>query len=700
MPTVLLAGVRPGLVAALRGRAGDLDVLTVEVDECLAALHDPGRAVVAVVLGSGAARPVTLAQSVYRADRSVPVLIVPDPEHRSEVEQALSLSPYVAGESRCLDPDLRDAELAEAIVGVAERARRRRSHRAVIERVREMTVVMPSTVTASQYLGQLLEHAPIGVLITDEHLVVRGWNPMATKIFGRRHDDAVGARFDALFPDVEHDRLAGVVAQVCDSDESVTVVVDRARSDGSAQHVELTAAAVEAGVPNLGCLVLVQDVTERISNQRDLAARAREANLAADVGLAVTGAAPLDRKLQRCAEAVVEHLDAAFARIWLLDEDQGVLVLRASAGLYTHLDGEHSRIPVGAYKIGRIASSRRPHLTNDVPNDPHVSDREWARREGMVAFAGYPLVVNDELVGVLALFARHELAGATLRALRSISDAVAVAIDQDRANRRVLDLLDREQAARAEAEAAADRHAHLARTLQQSLLPPSLPEIAGLEVAAAYHWAGDGSVIGGDFYDVFPIADGSWCAVIGDVTGKGVEAAALTALARYTLRAAALDAIGPAELLTTLNRALLGFDESDRFCTVAVAAVAPDEDTARLALAGHPPPVVLRGGSGGDEPLELVGEFRPPVGIFPDVSYTELAVALPVGDTLVLYTDGVTEARSPSGSFRPELLTEVLATLAGVCAPKVVEGLASAVLRFEGGVPRDDLAVLAVRRTE
>jgi GAF domain-containing protein len=104
--------------------------------------------------------------------------------------------------------------------------------------------------------------------------------------------------------------------------------------------------------------------------------------------------------LQRSAEAIVRHLDAAFARIWTLDERQNILELQASAGLYTRLDGEHARVAVGNLKIGRIAQERRPHLTNDVQNDEHISHPEWAKQEGMVAFAGYPLVVEGRLVAL------------------------------------------------------------------------------------------------------------------------------------------------------------------------------------------------------------------------------------------------------------------------------------------------------------
>ena len=141
--------------------------------------------------------------------------------------------------------------------------------------------------------------------------------------------------------------------------------------------------------------------------------------------------------LQRCAEGLVEHLDAAFARIWTLNQQDNVLELRASAGMYTHLDGPHSRVPVGKYKIGLIAQERKPHLTNAVVGDPRVSDQEWARREGMVAFAGYPLVVDDRLVGVMAMFARQTLSEATLEAMASVADEIAVGIERKTAQERL-----------------------------------------------------------------------------------------------------------------------------------------------------------------------------------------------------------------------------------------------------------------------
>ncbi len=165
--------------------------------------------------------------------------------------------------------------------------------------------------------------------------------------------------------------------------------------------------------------------------------RASQAALVADIGVALNREGDLETILAGCTAAVVDHLQVAFARIWTYEPEGQVLVLRASSGLYTHLDGGHARVPLGAFKIGRIAQERRPHLTNDVPHDPRVSDHEWARREGMVAFAGYPLEVENRLVGVLAMFSREPLAEDTLEALASVAGIVAQGIERIRARQEI-----------------------------------------------------------------------------------------------------------------------------------------------------------------------------------------------------------------------------------------------------------------------
>ena len=137
----------------------------------------------------------------------------------------------------------------------------------------------------------------------------------------------------------------------------------------------------------------------------------------------------ISESLSRCVDALVRHLDAALARIWMLNESEGVLELRASAGLYTHIDGAHGRIRMGELKIGLIAQERRPHLTNAVIGDPRVPNQEWAMREGLVSFAGYPLLAEDRLLGVVGVFARRPLSELILQAMGSVALRIAYTID-------------------------------------------------------------------------------------------------------------------------------------------------------------------------------------------------------------------------------------------------------------------------------
>jgi len=183
--------------------------------------------------------------------------------------------------------------------------------------------------------------------------------------------------------------------------------------------------------PN-GISVYFHNINERKRDEQLLIERERLATLNSELSLALIQSASLSGILQSCTEVIVKHMDAAFARIWTLNDEENILELRASAGIYTHLDGEHSRIPVGKYKIGLIAEERKPHLTNSVAGDSRVSDQEWAKREGMVAFAGYPLIIGARLIGVVAMFARHPLGLDALKAIESAANIIALGIERKR----------------------------------------------------------------------------------------------------------------------------------------------------------------------------------------------------------------------------------------------------------------------------
>ena len=201
--------------------------------------------------------------------------------------------------------------------------------------------------------------------------------------------------------------------------------------DGHEFPIELSITRIEGAGPPLFTAYL-RDISARKQYEEELARGARLAVLRAQVGLALNRSDDLNEMLQACCQAIVDHLDASFARIWTLDETENMLHLRASAGLYTHLDGGHARVPVGQYKIGLIAQERRAHLTNDVQNDPRVGQPAWAKEQGLVAFAGYPLLVDGQLVGVMGMFAQHALSDEIMTSLSTVADAVALGVGRKR----------------------------------------------------------------------------------------------------------------------------------------------------------------------------------------------------------------------------------------------------------------------------
>lgn len=392
-----------------------------------------------------------------------------------------------------------------------------------------------------------------------------------------------------------------------------------------------------------------------------------------------------EETLARVARLAVPDI-ADTCTVYLADDDGVRLVVTA------HADPELDALLQNRAARGRPTTN--PLLlgilaTGEPVVLPDLSDESWAglaqdadeldvlRRLGIRSAMLVPLSTRERRIGILALtvstgdrrYRRTDLAF-----VEDLAGRAAVAIDNARA-----------QAARAE----------VVRTLQRSLLPHSLPLLPGLEVGARYHPVGGRSEVGGDFYDVFPLGRGRWGAAIGDVCGKGVMAAQLTALARYTVRTAARGEARPSGVLEVLNRSLLDHETGDRFCTIAQVFVDTGEEPVRvtMACAGHPLPLLV----------DAAGEVRPlgrpgtAVGLFASPTVFDDTHRLLPGESLVLYTDGLVEARSPDGTFADGLLEEVLHRTHGRPADAVAAAVEAAMLEFQGGHPRDDMAVLVIR---
>jgi phosphoserine phosphatase RsbU/P len=231
--------------------------------------------------------------------------------------------------------------------------------------------------------------------------------------------------------------------------------------------------------------------------------------------------------------------------------------------------------------------------------------------------------------------------------------------------------------------------------LQRSLLPQSIPEVPGLTAAVRFIAAGEGIEVGGDFYDFFHARRDRVAALIGDVCGKGPEAASVTALARHTLRAAAAYESRPSAVLGLLHRALRDARDDERFCTVAYCDFELREGGVRMVLScgGHPLPLVLHR-SGAVEPVGRLGTL---LGADVEPVLADVAVDLVPGELVVLYTDGVTEVRAGQQEvFGERDLAELLRRCAGMHPDGVAQRIQDAVLAAAGGRPRDDIAVLVI----
>ena len=261
--------------------------------------------------------------------------------------------------------------------------------------------------------------------------------------------------------------------------------------------------------------------------------------------------------------------------------------------------------------------------------------------------------------------------------------------------REVARLLELERDARVRAELAERAARSVSEVLQRSLLPPHLPVVPGIELGAAYRAGAEGTMVGGDFYDVFELGDGRWGVAIGDVRGKGAQAASVTALMRYTIRTAAVREESPAEVLKVLNRALLSDDaRTGDFCTAVYGVLDtshPDGPGLCLAVGGHPLPLLRT--ADGVRPVGAPGTL---LGAVADPRIADERVTLAPDDVLLLFTDGVIESRTPDGFFGTDRLAELLLDCAGLDA-EAIAGRVEAAVVHTSARSADDVAVLAVR---
>jgi serine phosphatase RsbU (regulator of sigma subunit) len=327
-----------------------------------------------------------------------------------------------------------------------------------------------------------------------------------------------------------------------------------------------------------------------------------------------------------------------------------------------------------------VIRTGRSELVADIPDEALVASISDPDQLAMLRTIGLRSLIVVPIVA----------AGRTLGALSLVSAESRRAFGE--ADLAIAEELGRRAGTAVENARLYQERTHIARTLQTGLLPPRLPAIPGWASAALYRPAGEENWVGGDFYDAFEIRDG-WMLVVGDVVGRGPEAAALTAVSRYTLRATGRLLGSPVAALEQLNRELLE-RPGTALCTVASVMLHEVEGGGAqvdVVSAGHPQPLLVRDGVA--QPIEAAGAL---LGAFDDERWEETTVDVAPGDILVLYTDGVLDARGPDGRFGEERLRAVLSGQR--TADDAVGAIDAALSAFQTGED-DDTAVLAVQRT-
>jgi PAS domain S-box-containing protein len=539
--------------------------------------------------------------------------------------------------------------------------------------------------------GSVFRASIDAVIIMGEDGRVRDWNPAAEQLLGYRREEAIGREVaELIIPGPLRSAHRHALARYLETGE--TTILER-RVEVSALHRDGSQFPVELSVtrlPSPGAALFaafVRDLKERSRTQRENLRLQERMAFLAQAGLVLDSSLEFDETLHRLAEMTVPGL-AQIAVIDLLEEGGliktaiAAAVDPAQARAVERMRREHPLGLDGSHPVARVLRSGRAILEPEMSAafQRQIAEGpehfELMRRLRYHSAIVVPLVARRRALGALSLlrlkdtdhYDENDLVLAEELARRA-----ALAVD----NARLFE---------------ATRN--LARTLQRSLLPHEFPPVPGVRVSGRYRAAAQGQEVGGDFYDVFTISDRRWGMAIGDVCGKGPEAASLTSLVRYTLRALAEP--DAADALRRLNERVMRDPPSlpEELVTVLFAAAWPSDDDllVELATAGHPPPLLLRSDGSVERP-QITG---PLIGLTRSPQYHAAQVRLRPRDALLMYTDGLTDARAPARILDETDLIELLRRSGGRRGDDLTEFLEREVTG--GGDPRDDIAMLVVER--
>jgi PAS domain S-box-containing protein len=529
------------------------------------------------------------------------------------------------------------------------------------------------------------------VIIMDAEGRVRDWNPAAERIFLRTHDEVIGKELaELVIPGPLRDAHRNALRRYLETGEGS--ILDRRvelsglRSDGTQIPVELTVSRVPGVDPPLFA-GFVRELQERGVAQTENARLQQRMAFLAQAGLTLDSSLEFEDTLHRLVDLIVPEL-ADIAVVDVLDATGSIRTAVAAAAdpeaarAVEQMRRDHPLELESPHPVAEVLRSGRPSLQATMTSDfqraiaAAPEHYELMRRLRYRSAIVVPLMARQRVLGTLSLLrteGEEPYEDGDMALTADLARRAALAIDNARMFETTRDL---------------------ARTLQASLLPRELPAIPGVRITGRYRAAAQGQEVGGDFYDVFTVGDGLWGIAIGDVCGKGPEAAALTGFARYTLRALAnADA---ARVLRELNESALRPPPlaPEQLLTVlfAVASVQDDALGVEIASAGHPPPLIRRA----DGAVQRVAVSGPLIGLMRDPGYRSVRVALEAGDLLLLYTDGLTDARAPEGILDDRGLVDLVSRSAGLSGEALTEFLEGSATRGED--PRDDIALLAIER--
>jgi PAS domain S-box-containing protein len=576
----------------------------------------------------------------------------------------------------------------------------------ILRKNRETLCVVAHDITERKRAEQVSSRLAAIVASSDDAIIsktldgiITSWNKGAQQIYGYSTEEIVGKPISVLAPPDRYNEIPGILEKVRHGSPVNHYETVRLTKEGERIDVSLTVSPIIDSSGNVvGASTIARDITKRKrieEAQRFLAKASTTLSSSLDYPTTLASVANLavPYLADWCVIDVLEE-DGSLDRLAMTHQDPEKIALAHE------LEERYPPDPDAPRGVAQVLRTGHSELVPEIPEAlfeeaAHGAEhREILRRLGFKSYMIVPLVTRGRTLGAISLVSAESgrrYGRVELELAEELARRAALAVDNARLYRGRIEV---------------------ARTLQAGLLPSRLPEVPGVEVGLRYFSAGEGDV-GGDFYDLFETSmvnqngssdpSSSWGVVVGDVSGKGAEAAAVLALARYTIRTLATRESHPSAVLTGLNEAMLRQrreHDDYKFCTVAYAKLEMNEGNTEcgvkvtLCRGGHAPPFLLRA----DGSIHKSGYPGYAIGVFDNASFIEEETRLAPGDALVFYTDGVLEARSPDGVFfGEERLVTLLRSSVDLGASLVAGRIEAAALGFQEDDPRDDIAVLVLR---